>query len=408
VGLLLLAIGGWGAREIIISIRKGNRETTFRFEEGGDIRIGGADRVDIRFSEDATAKTSDLDVDRSDDPSRANASAASPDLRSDSAPPPQPPPKAVARLRMTLTQHDKEVVHLAFSPGGKRLASAGAGKVIVWNAESFEPERVIQPDVGDPQLFPAVLAFSPNGKTLAVSVKVGTPEGGPIGRIRRWDLETGDELPVLDPNTSRIHGLAYSPDGKFLASTAWDETLTIWDLERNEQKKLPPGFALESVAFSPKGDLLASCSKRGLRIWDVMTWEVRHEITERTGGLAVAFSPDGGTVAVNETEDCKDGTRYRVRLYDAASGEPRTVTPDHPFWMKRLAFSPDGRILAGCGAGTDVFLWDAATGETLQTIKAHSYWVFGLAFSPDGQTLATASVDASMKIWDLGTGKGDG
>jgi len=160
-----------------------------------------------------------------------------------------------------------------------------------------------------------------------------------------------------------------------------------------------------ALAFSPNGETLASASgdttvfrKPGeLWLWDVRARKVRHKLAGHQDAVnAVVFSPDGKLL----TSACYDST---VRLWDAATGTLVRTLAGHGK-VSGLTFSPDGRTLAG-GSMTVVKLWDAATGKPLRRIAGHGGWVSAVAFSPDGKLLASGSDDGTLKLWDASTGR---
>ena len=152
--------------------------------------------------------------------------------------------------------------------------------------------------------------------------------------------------------------------------------------------------SVSSVAFSPDGRLLASCGDDDVvRLWDPATGAERRTLTGHTGRVnGVAFSPDGLLLA-----SCDDET---VRLWDPATGAERRTLTGHTGRVNGVAFSPDGLLLASCDDET-VRLWDPATGEHQRTLSGHSGAAKSVAFSPDGRLLASCSDDKTVRFWSL-------
>ncbi len=200
------------------------------------------------------------------------------------------------------------------------------------------------------------LAFSPDGKTLA--------SGGAGTTVRLWDAATGKSTGNLEGHTDKICAVAFSPDGKTLASGSDDKTVRLWDLGT--------------------GKMTAVLQGHTARIW------------------ALAFSPDGKTVASGGS----DGT---VRVWDVATRKNTATFPGHPYFVSSVAFSPDGKTLA-CGAGGGAIqLWDLKTGKGRTICKDDDEYVAPIVvFSPDGKMLATGAhcnAREAVLLWDVATGK---
>ena len=270
----------------------------------------------------------------------------------------------------SLTLHDGLITSMAVHPNGRLLATASDDHTVrLW--------RVTRPWLGNPTAGPWLLpwpmlqeeallplphshgarsvAFSPDGKRLAT--------GGYEGSIRLWDVATWREIASAHGHESEVWALAFTPDGQILASGGQDRQIHLWDMKRAEES--PDDFrwhtlrghddAVTALAFSPDGKTLASgggFDDQSLRLWDVARRKERYRLRGHIRAVyAVAFAPDGQAVATGSA----DGT---IRLWDPTTGRQRTVLHGHPAQIHALAFSPDSRLLVSGGADRVIRLWD--------------------------------------------------
>ncbi len=350
----------------------------------------------------------------------------------------------------TFRGHINMVLGVAYSPDGKRLASAGGnrfnsggpGEVRVWDLQEGLPGRTFQ------QIWPVhTVAFSPDGKRLAsggigssvtlrdvttgevvaslpsrASVIRGVafrPDGRHLaaagggfdkrgrpapGEVVVWDVAAGKELHALKGHKGEVHAVAYSPDGRRLASASGDHTVKVWDAETGKELRTLAGHKdrVVAVAFHPDGKRLVSASWDGtVRIWDADAGKELRALTGTKKALwSLAVSPDGRYLAGGSHD-------HTVTVWEADTGQEVRALAGHTLPVRCVAFSPDGRRLVS--AGGDAFhagqamgikVWDAETGQDLLTLPGHTQEVNALAFRPDGTALASASDDGAVKLWE--------
>ncbi len=242
------------------------------------------------------------------------------------------------------------------------------------------------------------VAFSPDGRTLASGVLDMT--------IKLWDVATGRELHTLAGHAREVHSVAFSPDGRTLASGSVDDSVKLWEVATGrEVRTLALGGKtswVNSVTFSPDGRTLASGTMDNIvELWDVATGR---KVRTLVGGIyrnlgveSVVFSPDGRTLA-------SGGSDSTIRLWDVATGREVHSLAGDTIDNHSVAFTPDGRILAS-GGWEAIKLWDVATIREVRTLAGHTEGTYSVAFSPDGNTLASGGGDKIIKLWEVATGR---
>jgi eukaryotic-like serine/threonine-protein kinase len=277
---------------------------------------------------------------------------------------------------------------IAVAPAGWRVArTAGHHTVEVWDLAAGRLEaRLEGTDLGAHSL-----AFSRDGKRLA------TGGSGEKDAIRIWDIATGKVLQVLAGHGSFVYELTFSPDGKLLASAGHDRTIRISDAETGRPVREINAHhrIVSAIAFSPDGARLAGTSGQHVRVWDAGTGEEVRLLSGHQGTVsAVAFSPDGKRLATA-------GRDRTVRVWDLETGREAAVYKGHADHVVSVVFTPDGKRLVSGGRDRTVRLWDATANPEVQLLNGSRT----VAFSPDGRFLVTGEGEKGVVLRDAASGR---
>jgi WD40 repeat protein len=242
------------------------------------------------------------------------------------------------------------------------------------------------------------VAYSPDGKLIATT--------GGFGTVLLFNTSDGSLAEVLTGHTGQVRSVAFSPDGNLLASGSWDNTIKLWRVSDGSCINTLTGHtrAVNSVAFSPDGGLLASGSADDtIKIWRVSDGSCINTLTGHTDWVnSVAFSPDGALIASGS----RDNT---IKIWRVSDGSCINTLTGHTDWVNSVAFSPDGNLLASGSRDWTIKIWNMPDGFCLKTLTGKSAeslapGVYSVSFSPDGSLLASGSGDDTMRIWNVSDG----
>ena len=309
---------------------------------------------------------------------------------------------ATGRPVHTLSGHT-EIQALEFTPDGLRLASAGVDTRSGARGNIVAPGGIKLWDVVSGRELATLTGHSDNVNSLAFSVDGRWLASAGRDGIRLWDAGSGQFLKNLAPNIGSVHSLAFSPDGRWLAWVTRDN-VELWDMAADRLSRIgwnarPSSAPLRAVTFSADGRLLAAGKDWEVKIWDRESGsELQSWSTQGNSVDGIAFTPAGTSLAATNGSS--------VIVWDlAAPREPRRLAAHERDQVMAVAFSPDGRLLATASRAGSVKLWDAATGRELANLIGHKDFVESVGFSPDGRVLASSSSEDGLKLWAVETQK---
>lgn len=306
--------------------------------------------------------------------------------------------------------HTSFVNSVAFAPDGRTLANGNGDNTIeVWDVQNRTLLATLKGHTGAVNS----VAFSPDGRTLA--------SGSEDRTIKFWDVQSRTLKITLEGHADAVTWVAFSPDGRTLASGSgdrekfWggDNSVRLWDVESGTLKAILLGHTrrVASLAYSSDGSLLASASwDSTIKLWDAHDGTLKASLRSVPEGQAksfgpMAFSPDGRTLAGGVAKfiqvwDVKS-RMLKAQLHRDENGQWVVV------WETALVYSPNGRTLISSGqvggmGGGWIKLWDAQSGTLKASLEAHTDGITSLAISPDGSTLASGSWDKTIRLWRLG------
>lgn len=270
-------------------------------------------------------------------------------------------PVPLGKLFTNYRKHSAAVLNIAWSPDGKKIASASADKTVhIWNATSKNPTFIYR----NHRKPVSAVAWSPDGSRIV--------SGSWDTTVQVWNVHTGRKLLTYRGFSREVSAVAWSPDGKYIASASWDATVQVRQAE--------------------SGSRLFSYSGHSSPV-HALAWSTTNSSPSSNGGWRIA-SASGA--------DANADVDNTVQIWNALTGDDPLIFRDHYYFVNAVAWSPDGKQIASASADTNVQVWNVATGSNILTYRGHTSKVNSVAWSPNGSRIASAGYDATVHVWNVG------
>lgn len=312
----------------------------------------------------------------------------------------KPMPREVITPKIMPTVPPKHAIQaVAFSPKVQLIAVGRYGEVELLNPVTRAVVRKLTGIKGKAN----VVAFSPDGAT----VYAAGGEAGIVGIVKSWKTSDGTPMQSFEGHLDAAYALAVSPDGKMIATGAYDQKIRLWDVTTGKELAMLKGHngVVNGLSFRPDGKVLASASAdRTVKLWSIPGGERLDTLSQPTKEqTSVVFSADSKQLFAAGGDN-----RIRVWLIsaDAKEGTNKIITSHfaHEGGILNLALSIDGKLLASTSTDKSLKLWNTADLTEKIPLEKQPDWSSALAFTDKAQLVA-GRVDGSLSVYESATGK---
>jgi WD40 repeat protein/serine/threonine protein kinase len=293
-----------------------------------------------------------------------------------------------------LPAHHDRLWRVRFRPDGQRLASAGEDRRIrIFRFPSLESAETLELSGPEALGIVSALAYSPDGSRLASL-------HGLRASLAVWDPDAGRLLGLYPGHQAFGSCLAFSPDGRWLASGSADQTVLLWNAADGSLGRVlqHPAYVTE-LAFSPDGGLVTGCFDGSLRRFDPRSGQLLAQLAAQPDSVDGLDADFRGLLWATASQD------GILRVWHHLGDPLERPAQGHAEPVQAVAFSPDGGRIASAGQDGQIMIREARGGLVEQRLRGHGAMVTCLDYSPDGARLASGSWDHSVSIWELGSGR---
>ncbi len=289
----------------------------------------------------------------------------------------------------------------AFANAFEQACQSASAQSSTRSNRQLDPTILVNPP-GQP--LPPTVAINSQGQplppTVAIPPRSQLPPDVKVSTSANISRSPGTTLYTYRGHSDWVYGVAWSPDGKYIASAS--DKVHIWDASAGSRALRYSNHTdwVSAVAWSPDGKRIASASDDGtIHVWDVITGRDLVIYSNHSGPVnAIAWSPDGTRIASGSD----DGT---VQIWSGFKGNKFSTYNDHFDAVFTVAWAPDGKYIASGGADKTVQVWNPIDRRNILTYRGHSATICSVAWSPDGTCIASASDDETVRLWSTASSR---